>query len=956
MRSSVILFLILFFSSYTFAQSLLPDNNFSFDVGFVDGFLSFGTLVKQPDGKLLINVRGYYSVNDHTTRTLFRLNADLTLDKSFKTNINSTSYVEKSCIDFQSDGRIIIGAGTDRLYRLNTDGSIDTSFKGSGLNGTIKAVKVDADDRIIVLGNFTGFKDLPAPGIIRLNSDGSLDETFNVGSGMSVIGLSPCDINIQSDGKILVAGDFNGYNGSAVRKVIRINADGTLDDSFLFPFTQGTPAFIVPQPDDKIVVIGKGEGEFSGIVRLKSDGSIDNSFTETALSEIPKFASNQNDGKILIGTVPVIRLNNDGSKDNSFSLYPDPFNGAAEVSDEKILLAFTSGLYTLDQSGITTAVPDLHFQILPRVDKIIFNEDNDVIIAGSFKELNHEVSKSLVVLDKTGVKKAGFNFFSDDKLRDMTVAEEGKIYFAAETNTSQGKIVRVNPDGSHDMSFASGSGFGQNTIGALCVTQSGKLVTDGPFSSYNGISFPAAHIVRLNGDGSFDSDFFDGMPAELTNGSTADIVEQPDGKLLVGGSRYLFRLNEDGTLDNSFQINTSQNASKIALDKNGRIYFGYTTIVRLNADGTPDESFNTSDVFTSGIPIGFLDIRILPDDKVLVAGMFNGSNNSRILKVYRLNHDGSQDSSFNLELPFKYPELELVHSFNFNRDGFYIAGTFRINEYESRVLVVKALSGLSDPSSLVANASTSTSVELTWVDNSTTESGYEIERATSEDGPFELIHTTVADVSSYTDNNLTANTDYFYRIRGFNVLGYSDYSTLTNVRTPKLSQSISFAELPEKHLQSEPFELDATASSGLPVTFSSSDPQVASIDGKVVTIKAVGETTITAHQEGDDTYLPATEINRALKVSLYTDVELVAKTVEVVYPNPSKGVFNVKMKSSGCLISYSVLNSIGREVAAGVVDANGSSFDVDLYAFPAGIYSLRTHSCGGTTSSRLVKN
>ncbi|MCA1747550.1 MAG: hypothetical protein LC655_07620 [Bacteroidales bacterium] len=83
----------------------------------------------------------------------------------------------------------------------------------------------------------------------------------------------------------------------------------------------------------------------------------------------------------------------------------------------------------------------------------------------------------------------------------------------------------------------------------------------------------------------------------------------------------------------------------------------------------------------------------------------------------------------------------------------------------------------------------------------------------------------------------------------------------------KDTQTITFDPLPEKTYGDEAFELTATASSGLEVSYTSSNTEVATISGKTVTIVGAGAADITASQEGDGVYDPAPEVTQTLTVS-----------------------------------------------------------------------------------------
>jgi uncharacterized delta-60 repeat protein len=141
----------------------------------------------------------------------------------------------------QSDGKVLIGGefttynGTSRGYvaRLNTDGSLDTGFlaTGAGANGAVNSVAVQSDGKVLIGGDFTTYNGTSRGHVARLNSDGSLDSGFlatGAGANGAVISLL-----VQSDGKVLIGGNFPAYNGTARGSVARLNSDGSLDTGFL---------------------------------------------------------------------------------------------------------------------------------------------------------------------------------------------------------------------------------------------------------------------------------------------------------------------------------------------------------------------------------------------------------------------------------------------------------------------------------------------------------------------------------------------------------------------------------------------------------------------------------------------------------------------------------------------------------------------------------------------------
>jgi uncharacterized delta-60 repeat protein len=101
---------------------------------------------------------------------------------------------------------------------------------GYGPNGIIRKAVIQADDKILVVGDFTTISGVPRNGIARLNVDGSIDLTFNPDDGANGIVRS---IDVLTDGRIIVGGDFTEFNHNSYNRVIaRLNGDGSVDTSF----------------------------------------------------------------------------------------------------------------------------------------------------------------------------------------------------------------------------------------------------------------------------------------------------------------------------------------------------------------------------------------------------------------------------------------------------------------------------------------------------------------------------------------------------------------------------------------------------------------------------------------------------------------------------------------------------------------------------------------------------
>jgi uncharacterized delta-60 repeat protein len=300
----------------------------------------------QLDGKILLG--GYFINQTETTGTLRRINPDGSVDQQFSDNFNpNIPYVYSIAI--QADNKILIGGSSLGMRRLNQDGSEDSSFNiGTGFDtimttsfsiAEVRSIVLQPDGKILAGGYFSSFNSQIFKGLVRLNSNGSLDTAFmsNLGTGFASStqpNLFPIHkVVLQSDGKILVGGSYNSFNGVSANGLVRLNSDGTRDTSFVLQTGSPTvgryssPNAIALQNDGKIIL-----GNVSGLNRRNSDGTHDTSFNtvNTDFSGRVADLAIESDGKVLVlarnnpiykgvEIKGVARLNSDASLDVAFS-------------------------------------------------------------------------------------------------------------------------------------------------------------------------------------------------------------------------------------------------------------------------------------------------------------------------------------------------------------------------------------------------------------------------------------------------------------------------------------------------------------------------------------------------------------------------------------------------------------------------------------------------------------
>lgn len=279
-----------------------------------------------------------------TQNRIVRVNQDGTPDSTFNvgTGMNNVVFTVQ---EDPTTGKVYAGGtftqftGTtvNRFVRLNSDGSRDLTFNtGTGFSGgPVYDTVVQSDGKVLVLGYFTSFSGQSNNGIIRLNTDGSKDTTFSAGTGFAgAAGQMTNNAIIDSNGKIVCVGQFTGYNGTAYGRIIRLNSDGSVDNTFsagtgFVGFTYGG---VHELPNGQYMVFGEfsvynGTNK-SRAIRLNSNGTIDNTYVPSAINNaiFGSAIDTQNRAYIIgafttvsgVSTTGIARLLSGGTYDTSY--------------------------------------------------------------------------------------------------------------------------------------------------------------------------------------------------------------------------------------------------------------------------------------------------------------------------------------------------------------------------------------------------------------------------------------------------------------------------------------------------------------------------------------------------------------------------------------------------------------------------------------------------------------
>src|SRR6266853_1476212 len=338
----------------------------------------------------------------------------------------------------QPDGKVVAAgrftfANTvfrNRIARFNFDGSLDTSFDpGTGADGEITAAVLQSDGRIIVAGRFTSFNGFTHNGICRLNADGSVDQTFGLGNGIN--NAAALALALQSDGRIIVGGQFSQIDLTQRFNLARLNNDGSVDLSF-DPLNgpNGDVNAIVIQPDGRIVIGGTfiGYNGFArgGVARVLGNGVLDPSF----------------------------------------------------------------------DSGVGTG---------GNVFALALQHNGQIVLGGRFVQYSGTNRTFIARVFGDGSLDFGFNPVPNDWVQSLAVEPDDRIlvggFFTGINGFGRNRIARLNTNGSVDLTFDPGAGcVGSLTndatqVRSIALQQFGRILAGGIFTSYN--NQLRDNIVRL---------------------------------------------------------------------------------------------------------------------------------------------------------------------------------------------------------------------------------------------------------------------------------------------------------------------------------------------------------------------------------------------------------------------------------------------------------------------------
>ena len=561
----------------------------------------------------------------------------------------------------QPDGKLIVGGsfsgwnGVARrhLVRLQADGNVDTSFDmGSGPDNSVKALALQPDGKVLIGGTFDGYDGVPRGRVARINPDGSLDSSFATGAGFE---RSVHAIALQPDGKVVAGGLLTTYDGIPRNRIARLNADGTLDASFVpgsgttNPSGHAEVRSLALQPDGKIL-IGGFFTHYDGVprnrvARANANGSNDSSFDPGAGADnIVWSLALQSDGKVLIAGV---------------------FTNVGGVVRNRVARLLADG--SLDASFQPSAGAD------NTVWRIVPQQDGKILVGGLFSRYDNVLRGRIARLEANGLLDASFHPGSGATLPgcgssacfrsvwDVLPASNGDILiggvFGAYAGLPRSCLARALSNGSPDATYMTLAGLNEPAE-AIVAQPDGKVLVGGNFTDCNGVA--RQRLARLDANGALDLGFSPGAGAD---GTVHAIALQPDGRAVIGGDFFSWdattrirvaRIQSDGGVDASFDpgIGVDSTVHALALQPDGKVLIGgdFTNagglvrarVARLSAQGAVDASFDPGQGANGRVSA----IALQPDGKLLLGGDFTSIDGTPRNRIARLNLDGSLDLGF----------------------------------------------------------------------------------------------------------------------------------------------------------------------------------------------------------------------------------------------------------------------------------------------------------------------
>lgn len=622
----------------------------------------------QPNGQILVG-GSFSNLGGAARASLARLNENGTLDSGFSPGIIGSV----TGLALEREGTILVAGGTARLSRFNTNGTRDMGFNPSP-SAEVFSVALQSDGKILVGGNFASIGGATRSRIARLETNGSADPTFNVGTLTS----SVYSVAIQEDGQILMGGDFLSVAGTSRNYLARLQNSASVSELSVEGTSRINWVRSGSTPLLEQVDFSLWDGSHwsdLGEVQNSPDGPSVNglSLPPGGLVRARGRTGSNYQGMIerflVYGTpsLPELEMsvNGSGPVESGFSTLSFEL-GMDEPSSTQVLTLENKGeaaitglalqisgpgasLFSVGTLNSTTLAPGQSLEV-----PVIYASQAEGLATPVLNILSNDPVKPLVYVYLTGVKsRVDLSFNANLSFGISSIASEpsGAILIGGAFTTVSGiprnRLARLDRAGTVVPAFNPGPDIPPAaSVETILAHPNGGVFVGGTFSSLAGQSSPS--FGRIGPDGVPSAPI-----ATEYLGPALGLAMQADGKVLVVGDQIFLdqpvlalRVLADGSLDETFEPLTSVfHDSKlcVAVQSDGKILLGgagFFPLQRVDSEGRVEVTFDP------GIESAVFAVALQADGKIVVGGSFTSVGGQFRPSLARLHPDGSLDEGF----------------------------------------------------------------------------------------------------------------------------------------------------------------------------------------------------------------------------------------------------------------------------------------------------------------------
>lgn len=603
--------------SSSLAQSLVVDHGF-------DPLLERnGNIItdihRLPDGSLWV-LGSFAFFDSEPAKGLVKLLADGTVDRLGSPLPSHYGGVRDSVL--LSDGSLLLG-GENVVYhgyslvKLDSAGQIDRSFDSAVVGGTVLALYVQSDGKLIVGGDrlqIVGESELAS--VVRLSVSGQLDTTFlaqgPAGSYVSAIAT-------QSDGKIVIGGGFREWEGNPRDRLARLFTNGALDPDFVSGGGNAVNEITVLSDDRLLVGRWTSPGYQPFFERLTSNGQLEYGYPELGsghpLETVHAIVFDGESGYIVAGRLGVsdggnhigmARLDAMGGIEQLYETEPGDsvVTAVATLLDGRVVAGLLSSvgmtwqhpsIVAYDESG--TLDPDYGYRISSSGTGNFngFTRDGRVILGGVFNRVKNQSRNGVAFFTQSGELSDAFEVDFRGFVQGLGVVEKdnGNFLIAGSFSNIEGEdakgVVETTSTGKLVRTFA--FPFEVSLAHELVLLSDESFVV-----AYRSSNPSRLRLARFTADGTLDVDYAENLG--LAGLVTSLAVDEQDRVVVAGYFQSvgeveksgLFRLTPAGQVDLTFNPNDEfKQVAGGAIPAGDGTYFVAGDAQLIKTEGVPDQ-------------------------------------------------------------------------------------------------------------------------------------------------------------------------------------------------------------------------------------------------------------------------------------------------------------------------------------------------------------------------------